>query len=152
MNPLVRRSLYVLLAGLVLISAARTSQAQDAAKVDPEHYKVLYEDADVRVLRYDDQPGHFVPRHSHPEYVVYSLAPARRQFLLGNCASQIAAKPVPIPVNTPLVKSPVTHCERNSGTTDTHLIIIEFKGAKKPAPTVNVPRRRVNKSTRRTPR
>ena len=38
------------LAALVSFSAA-PGFSQDAVKADPKHYKVLYEDADVRVLR-----------------------------------------------------------------------------------------------------
>ena len=106
--------------------AAETAKAQDPVKVDPEHYKVLFEDEDVRVLRYDDTPGHFVPKHSHPQYVVYALAPALRQFFPAPCAV-ITVKPVKINPFTPIVKAPVTHCERNAGKTDDHLLIFEFK-------------------------
>lgn len=104
-----------------------TTRAQDPVKVDPEHYKILFEDDDVRVLRYDDTPGHFVPKHSHPEYVVYALAPAVRMFFTGNCASTIAVKPTKIPAFKPIVKGPITHCERNADKTGDHLLIFEFK-------------------------
>ena len=121
-----RPTLPLLIVILALSFAAKTAKAQDPVKVDPEHYKVLFEDDDVRVLRYDDTPGHFVPKHSHPQYVVYALAPALRQFFPAPCAV-ITVKPVKISAYTPIVKQPVTHCERNAGKTDDHLLIFEFK-------------------------
>ncbi len=65
MSRLIRSVFYVATVALVLSLATKTAQAQDPVKVDPEHYKVLYEDSDVRVLRYDDTPGHVVPKHTH---------------------------------------------------------------------------------------
>ncbi|MCA1568358.1 MAG: hypothetical protein LC803_22470 [Acidobacteria bacterium] len=153
----IRRSLYFWLASFVLVSLAHTTQAQapacptlDPVCVDKEHYRVVYEDADIRVLRYRDKPGHFVPEHSHPEYVVYSYSPATRQFLPAPCTSKPA--PISIPVDTPFVKPPVTHCERNTGTTDTDLIVIEFKAKSNPTPAAKAPKRRANRSIRRTSR
>jgi hypothetical protein len=121
-----------------------TAKAQDPVQVDPEHYKVLFENNYVRVLQYDDTPGHFVPKHSHPKYVVYALAPAVRQFFVGNCAI-ISVKPVTINPYIPIVKSPVTHCERNAGNTDDHLIIIEFKETAQIRKRTHAPKRRPGK-------
>ena len=106
--------------------SAETAKAQDPVQVDPEHYKVLFEDKAVRVLRYDDTPGHFVPKHSHPQYVVYALAPALRKFFAGDCSNR-KVKPVQIQSGIPIVKQPVTHCELNAGNADDHLLIFEFK-------------------------
>jgi hypothetical protein len=45
--------------------------AQDPVKVDPAHYRVLFENAHMRVLEYRDKPGDKAPMHSHPAYMTY---------------------------------------------------------------------------------
>nr|NIR51506.1 hypothetical protein [candidate division KSB1 bacterium]NIS26908.1 hypothetical protein [candidate division KSB1 bacterium]NIT73741.1 hypothetical protein [candidate division KSB1 bacterium]NIU27639.1 hypothetical protein [candidate division KSB1 bacterium]NIU94275.1 hypothetical protein [candidate division KSB1 bacterium] len=41
--------------------------AQDATKVDPKHYKVEFENDQVRVLRISYGPGEKSVMHEHPE-------------------------------------------------------------------------------------
>ena len=65
-----RRALF--LAGLVCL-AVSTAQAQDPAKVDPKHCKVEFENAQVRVLRWNTGPHEKVPMHGHPAYVTVFL-------------------------------------------------------------------------------
>ncbi len=48
--------------------------AQDAAKVDPEHYKVELDNDKVRVLRINYKPGEESKMHSHPEGVVVFMS------------------------------------------------------------------------------
>lgn len=47
--------------------------AQDAAKVDPAHYKVEFENAKVRILRFHYGPHEKSVMHSHPDAVVVFL-------------------------------------------------------------------------------
>ena len=58
--------------------------AQDAVKVDPKHYKVVTENAQVRVLRIHYGPHETSVRHSHPNSVVTYLSDGRIKFVLGN--------------------------------------------------------------------
>ncbi len=129
-----RSMFYIMIIALALSFAASTANAQDPVKVDPENYKVLYEDADVRVLRYDDVPGHVVPKHTHPyPYRVYVITNATREFRSLDDKGeecQKSATPTKLFANDELVRGPVTHCEANVGTTPTHLIIFEFKNEK----------------------
>ena len=140
MNRLTRQLFRVVLIALAAGLAAQAAKAQgkdlDPVKVDPEHYKVLYEDANVRVLRYDDTPGHFVPKHTHKyPYKVYVVTDAVREFIAlddkQNCPKTGAQ--TKLFANDELMRPPTTHCEANTGTADTHLIIFEFK--KPPAAT-----------------
>jgi quercetin dioxygenase-like cupin family protein len=62
----------------ILISA--NSLAQDAAEVDPEHYKVEFENDQVRVLRINYSPGDKSVMHSHPEGVVIFLTDGSGRF------------------------------------------------------------------------
>ncbi len=132
-----RRALPIMMAALAIGFLARTARAQDPVKVDPEHYKVLYEDSDIRVLRYDDEPGHVVPKHTHQyPYRVYVVTAATREFLslddkTGGKECQTTSGPTKLFANDELMRPPVTHCEKNVGTTATHLILFEYK--KQPA-------------------
>lgn len=126
MNHLIRTIFHIVIVALAIGFAANTTKAQDPVAVDP-NYKVLYENDDVRVLQYDDKPGHFVKKHSHPQYAVYVLATAKRKFFSGNCTSSIAPPSVTLKRGSVLLKPATTHCEANSGKTDTHLVIVEFK-------------------------
>ncbi len=61
-----------------------TALAQDAVKVDPKHYKVVTENAQVRVLRIHYGPHETSVRHWHPNSVVTYLGDGQMKFVLGN--------------------------------------------------------------------
>lgn len=56
------------------------SFAQDAVQVDPKHYKVEFENDQVRVLRITYAPGEKGVMHSHPEGMVITLNDAKGTF------------------------------------------------------------------------
>lgn len=119
----------ILCVSVTMICLASITQAQDPVKVDPDHYKVLYENSSVRILEYNDSPGHKVPKHSHPNFFVYVVSDSQRLFTDWtsgpNCNGP--AKTVVLKANENLVKPAVTHCEENTGYTDARLIVVEFK-------------------------
>jgi quercetin dioxygenase-like cupin family protein len=78
MNLIARAALA---AGLAAFAAGAVS-AQDAAKVDPKHYKVMIDNAQVRVLRIHYGPHETSVMHSHPDGVVTYLSDGRMSFLL----------------------------------------------------------------------
>ena len=47
--------------------------AQDPAKIDPAHYKVMFENASVRVLHITYPAGAKSPIHQHPDAIVLAL-------------------------------------------------------------------------------
>jgi quercetin dioxygenase-like cupin family protein len=65
-----------------VVLAAATAQAQDPVKVDPNHYKVESENAQVRVLRITYGPHEKSPMHSHPNSVVVFLTDGQVKFTL----------------------------------------------------------------------
>ena len=65
---------YVLLCTAGCLFAATAATAQDAVKVDPAHYKVESENAQVRVLRIHYGPHEKSVMHSHPATVVVYLS------------------------------------------------------------------------------
>jgi len=60
--------------------ATFTVKAQDPAKVDPQHCKVEFENAQVRVLRWNLGPHDKVPMHEHPAYVQIVLTGGHGRF------------------------------------------------------------------------
>jgi hypothetical protein len=68
----------IALAGLAILGTTAllvspTRSAQDAAKLDPKHYKVEFENDQVRVLRITYGPHEKSVMHSHPASVAVFL-------------------------------------------------------------------------------
>ncbi|HEY6945321.1 MAG TPA: hypothetical protein VI431_09300 [Candidatus Acidoferrum sp.] len=53
------------------------AMAQDPVKVDPNHYKLVSENAEARVLRFHYGPHEKSVMHSHPDLVVVYLTDMR---------------------------------------------------------------------------
>src|SRR5215210_2838940 len=64
--------------------SAGAALAQDAVKVDPKHYSVLFENDKVRVLKIHYGPHETSKPHSHPDGVVTFLTDQDANFLLGD--------------------------------------------------------------------
>jgi len=71
-----------------VIIFAGNSFAQDATVVDPEHYKVEFENDEVRVLRITYGPGEESVMHSHPEGVAVFLTDGNVIFTLPDGKTQ----------------------------------------------------------------
>lgn len=71
-------SIFTVLFAVIFLSGF--SFAQDAAEVDPKHYKVEFENDQVRVLRITYAPGEKGAMHSHPEGMVIFLSDANGKF------------------------------------------------------------------------
>ena len=80
MKSLTRLTMTVLFATLVF--AAKTAMAQDPVKVDPKHYKVEFENDQVRVLRITYGPHEKSVMHDHPASQVIYLTDAHVKFAL----------------------------------------------------------------------
>ena len=72
----------VLLAGALLCLATSGAMAQDAVKVDPQHYKVEFENARVRVLRVHYGPHEKSVMHSHPDGVFTFISDSKVKFTM----------------------------------------------------------------------
>lgn len=72
------------LAAAAIAFGSGAALAQDAVKVDPKHYKVITDNAQVRVLRIHYGPHETSVRHSHPDSIVTFLSDANMRFVLGN--------------------------------------------------------------------
>ncbi len=111
----------ILSVGLIAV----TVQAQDAARVQPESYKVRTDNDKVRVLEFNGQPGMGVCGtgiHSHPDHVTVLLTPARVRVRVHG-KDQI----VDLPAGASFWEPAVTHETENIGSTPVRSLIIEIK-------------------------
>jgi len=102
--------------------------AQDAAKVDPKHYTVVSENAQVRILKVHYGPHEKSVMHSHPATVAVFLTDANGQFTYPDGKKEaFAGKAGDAPYS-----AATTHLPENTGDKGMDIIVVELKG--KPAP------------------
>lgn len=70
----------VVLVGLFVAGCVTVAVAQDAAKVDPAHYKVITDNDQVRVLHVHYGPHQKSVMHSHPDGVIVFLNGGKTKF------------------------------------------------------------------------
>ena len=80
MKNLIHLIMAALFATVMFIFAAKTTMAQDPVKVDPKHYKVEFENSQVRVLRGTYGPHEKGVMHSHPANVVIAVTDINAKF------------------------------------------------------------------------
>jgi len=79
-----------LLLGIAVVAgSAAVVAAQDAAKVDAAHYKVMSENAQVRILHVHYGPHEKSVMHTHPDSVVVSLSGGKTMFHLPGGKTQV---------------------------------------------------------------
>jgi quercetin dioxygenase-like cupin family protein len=107
----------------ISILAVVVAKAQDPAKVDPEHYKVLLDNQYVRVLDVHHKPGEKSPMHSHPNHVVYSFTDSTVKFTSsGGKTDTRMAKAGQV-----VWRNAETHSAENIGENEEHALDIELK-------------------------
>jgi quercetin dioxygenase-like cupin family protein len=105
------------------ILAVVVAKAQDPAKVDPAHYKVIFNNPQVRILDVHLKPGEKTPMHSHPDLIAYSLTGGTVKSTLPDGKTTTATtKP-----GQAVWHSAQTHSSENVGKTEIHALGIELK-------------------------
>ena len=109
---------------IVLAMAAATANAQDAVKVDSKHYKVEFENDQVRVLRITYGPGEKSVMHEHPDGIAISLTDSNFRMTLPGGTTEEEG-----PQNAGRVTwAPAsTHSPENIGNAPAEVIFIELK-------------------------
>lgn len=99
------------------------NKSHDIADVSPEVSKVRLENDRVKVTELHFKPGYKTPMHSHPAFVMYSLADSRIKFTYPDGREEIVA------FYSGEIKffEAVTHAAENIGTIETHDLIVELK-------------------------
>ncbi len=98
--------------------------AQDPVKVDPAHYKVVLENASVRVLKVSMAAGAKTPMHTHPDTMIVPLTNSKVRFTMPDgksVDSDMAA-------NSAQYTPAGPHAGANMGGA-AEVIVVEFKGA-----------------------
>jgi len=117
----------ILLPLLFVLAFAIPVMAQDATKADPNHYKVEFENARVRVLRVKYGPHEKSVMHSHPDAVAIFQTDGRVKFTYpGGKTEERDMK-----AGTTLFTPAVTHLPENLSDGDMEVILVELKGAKR---------------------
>jgi quercetin dioxygenase-like cupin family protein len=119
----------VLLTVALGITSAISAYAQDAVKVDPKHYKVEFENEQVRVLRISYGPGEKSVMHEHPANVAVFLTDGQGKFTMPDGKSQ----EVPIKAGETRWGDFEKHQPENVGAKPFELILVELKGKAAPA-------------------
>jgi beta-alanine degradation protein BauB len=123
------RILFLALFGLAL--AVPSALAQDAAKVDSQHYKIESENSRVRVLRVKYGPHEKSVMHSHPDLVAIFQTDGRVKFTYPGGKTEEREMKAGQTLFTPAV----THLPENLSDSDMEIILVELKTPKrKPAP------------------
>jgi beta-alanine degradation protein BauB len=99
--------------------------AQDPVKVDPAHYKVVFENASVRVLKVGYPVGAKSSMHQHPDAIMVPLGPAKVRFTLPDGKTEETE----MTADTALYTPAGTHNPANIGTGPVSGILVEFKTA-----------------------
>jgi beta-alanine degradation protein BauB len=104
--------------------------AEDAVKVDPKHYTVVSENAQVRILRVHYGPHEKSVMHSHPASVAVFLSTGNGRFTFPDGKTQdFTAKLGDVQYN-----AATTHLPENTSDQAFDVIVIELKGkSAKPA-------------------
>ena len=114
-----------LVVGLLLLTVtAVPAMAQDAVKVDPKHYKLEFENAQVRVLRITYGPHEKSVMHEHPGSVAVFLTDGQVRFTLPDGKTQDS----PAKAGETQWSSGGKHLPENIGDKPFELILVELKG------------------------
>jgi quercetin dioxygenase-like cupin family protein len=120
--------LKVLTSALFVMTFAVAAMAQDPVKVDANHYKVEFENDQVRVLRIKVGPGEKSIMHGHPNAVAIFLADVNGKFTFPDGKTQDINRKAGEVLWTPAV----VHQPENVGTAPFEVILVELKS--QPAP------------------
>jgi hypothetical protein len=122
----VRRALIVALPALL---ASQDSDAQDAARVQPHAYRVVFENERLRVLEFHSRPGMGICGngvHSHPAHLTVALTAAKARVKPAG-GKQVVAENRPGDV---FWSEAETHETENLTGRDVRALMIELKPSK----------------------
>ena len=97
--------------------------AEDAAKVAPHVYKVVFENERARVLEVRMKAGESTAMHSHSDYVVYVLGDGKVR--LTSSSGETAE--VELQAGAVMWREAEEHATENIGTTEVHALFFEPK-------------------------
>ncbi|MFN2517113.1 MAG: cupin domain-containing protein [Pyrinomonadaceae bacterium] len=118
---------HALFLALFVLTVAVPVLAQDAVKVDPNHYKVEFENSRVRVLRIKYGPREKSIMHSHPDAIAIFQKDGRTKFTYPGGKTEEREMKAGQTAWTPAAR----HLPENLTDQDMELILVELKTAKR---------------------
>ncbi|HEY0943720.1 MAG TPA: hypothetical protein VGD81_00575 [Opitutaceae bacterium] len=118
-----KRSVLSLTALACLLAAPAARADADPVVVDPQHYKVEFENDAVRVLRIKYGPGEESVMHSHPNAVAIFLTEIEVAMTMPDGTTEVTTGKAGEVKETPAS----VHLPRNAGTKPMELILVELK-------------------------
>jgi quercetin dioxygenase-like cupin family protein len=118
-----KRLVGLLLAGSVIGSMVGGAVAQDPTVVDAQHYKVMFENDQVRVLKITYGPKEKSVMHEHPNGVAVFITDGQIKFGLPDGKSQDAAVKAGQAMFAPAGK----HLPENVGDKTFEVVLVELK-------------------------
>ena len=116
---------WIVLVVTLVVGHPSAAPAQDAVKVDPAHYTVVFENATVRVLKIGYAAGAKSSMHQHPAAIVVPLAASTVRFGLPDGKSELSEL-----ANEAAMYMPAgAHSPANVGPGAVDALLIEFKTA-----------------------
>lgn len=108
---------------LFLLIVAPAAMAQDPVTVDAKHYKVEFENSEVRVLRIKVGPHEKSIMHQHPNAVAIFLTDLNGKFTFSDGKTENITSKAGEARWTPAI----THLPENAGDKPFELILVELK-------------------------
>ena len=112
-----------ILLALFVVCVGSTALAQDPVKVDPNHYKVEFENAEVRVLRVKVGAGEKSIMHQHPNAVAIFMTDTNGKFTFPDGKTEPANRKAGDVLWTPAM----SHLPENTGAQPFEVILVELK-------------------------
>ncbi|MFQ5651461.1 MAG: SgcJ/EcaC family oxidoreductase [bacterium] len=124
MKETIRLFLPGLLAALLVGFSVETASAQDPTKVDAQHYKVVFENDQVRVVRITYGAGEKSVMHYHPDAVAVFMSDNQVKFSLPNGEAIDTIGKTGQAIWTPAGQ----HLPQNTGDQPMEVVLVEMKG------------------------
>jgi quercetin dioxygenase-like cupin family protein len=121
-----------------IIAFAAPAAAQDPVKTNSDVYRVVFENASVRVLSVNVKPGAKTTMHEHPDNVIVALSDAKVKFTGPDGKSEEAGLKADQAMWSPAGR----HSGENLEKTQAQVVLVELKGTK--APTATIPTNRAD--------
>ena len=129
---------------LFITTCAAAAMAQDPVTVDSSHYKVEFENAQVRVLRVKVGPGEKSIMHRHPNAVAVFMTDINGKFTFPDGKTEDTARKAGDVLWTPAT----THQPENLGAQGFEVILVELKSPTTAKPANHATRARSNHARR----
>ena len=123
MKRVINRRIGMFIAGAVVGLAMSVALAQDPVVVDAKHYKVTFENDQVRILKITYGPKEKSVMHEHPDAVAVFLTDGQIRFALPDGKSQ----DVTVKAGTSMFTAGGKHLPENIGDKAFEVVLIELK-------------------------